>query len=565
MTELLLHPGAVMLIAALLIPMAPAALRAILLVGAPAIALALVWQLPDTLATAPSFLGMTLEPIRADALSRLFGTVFALMGIAGGLYALRQTNRTELSAAYAYMAFAFGVIFAGDLITVLIFWELMALGSATVIFASGTEAARRAGLRYLAVHLFGGVLLMAGVAGEVASSGQVTFASMLPDSVPRALILAGFLINTGAPPFSSWVPDSYPEASTTGMVFLSAFTTKTAVYVLARGFPGAEILIVLGLIMIFYGIFYGLAESQPRRMLGYSIVNQVGFMLVGIGIGTELAVSGAVAHAFAHIIYKALLIMAVGSVLSATGRQTFSELGGIGRQMPFTALCCIIGGLAISAFPFTSGFVAKALVSEAAYQEGLDWLWLLLALGTAGVFLDVGIKLQYFVFFGPDRGLRPAEAPLHERGAMGFFALLCIGIGLMPGTFYALLPVTPEYSPYTTDHVLLQFELLFFAGLAFFVWLRFAGWPLGRNLTLDVDWLWRRPLRDGPLRTLEGLAGARERIADQLLLTKDRIIVWAQRVDGPVRAIAGSHPTGRMVFFTIAILAAILIQELFFT
>jgi multicomponent Na+:H+ antiporter subunit D len=564
MTELLLHPGVALLVAAFLIPLVPTAVRALLLVGAPALALALVWQLPDSLTTVPGFLGMTLEPVRADALSRLFGTVFAVMGMAGGLYALRQTNRTELSAAYAYMGFAFGVIFAGDLVTVLIFWELMALGSATVIFAAGTESARRAGLRYLAVHLFGGVLLMAGVAGEIASTGQVTFASMLPDSVPRALILAGFLINTGAPPFSSWVPDSYPEASTTGMVFLSAFTTKTAVYVLARGFPGAEILIVLGLIMIFYGIFYGLAESQTRRMLGYSIVNQVGFMLVGIGIGSELAVSGAVAHAFAHIIYKALLIMAVGSVLSATGRQTFSDLGGIGRQMPFTALCCIIGGLAISAFPFTSGFVAKALVSEAAYQEGLDWLWLLLALGTAGVFLDVGIKLPYFVFFGPDRGLRPAEAPPHERVAMGLFAALCIGIGLVPSMLYTLLPVTPTYSPYTPDHVLLQVELLLFAGLAFFVWLRFAGWPLGRYLTLDIDWLWRRPLRDTPLQALESLAATRDRVEGQLVSARDRLLVWAQRVDGPVRAIAGSHPTGRMVFFAIAILAAILIQELFF-
>ncbi|MGA1675371.1 MAG: Na(+)/H(+) antiporter subunit D [Pseudomonadales bacterium] len=564
MSELLLHPGTVLLAAALLLPLAPALFRAVLLVGAPAVALGLVWLLPDTFTTAPSFLGMVLEPIRADALSRLFGTVFALMGVVGGVYALRQTNRTELSAAYAYMGFAFGVIFAGDLVTVLIFWELMALGSATVIFAAGTEASRRAGLRYLAVHLLGGVLLMAGVAGEIATTGQVTFESMLPDTVPRALILAGFLINTGAPPFSSWVPDSYPEASTTGMVFLSAFTTKTAVYVLARGFPGAEVLIVLGLIMIFYGIFYGLAESQTRRMLGYSIVNQVGFMLVGIGIGTELAVNGAVAHAFAHIIYKALLIMAVGSVLNATGRQTFSELGGIGRHMPFTALCCIIGGLAISAFPLTSGFVAKALLSEAAYREGLDWLWLLLAVGTAGVFLDVGIKLQYFVFFGPDRGLRPNEAPQHERIAMGAFALLCLGIGLLPGAVYGLLPAAPDYSPYTIDHVLMQFELLFFAGLAFFVWLKVAGWPLGRTLTLDIDWLWRKPLREGPERSVASLSAVRERATDRLVLLGDRINAWAQRVDGPIRAIAGSHPTGRMVFFAVAILAALLLQELAF-
>jgi multicomponent Na+:H+ antiporter subunit D len=246
-------------------------------------------------------------------LSRLFGTVFALMALAGNLYALKQEKVLELFAANIYISFALGVVFAGDLITVFIFWELMALASSTVIFSAGTATARAAGMRYMMIHLLGGVVLMAGIAGEVATTDSVDFVSILPDTLPRALILAGFVLNTGAPPFSAWVPDSYPEASYSGMVFLSAFTTKTAVYVLARGFPGSEVLIFIGLFMIFYGIIYGLCENNARKMLGYSIVNQVGFMVTAIGIGSEMAINGAVAHAFAHIIYKAVLIMATAS------------------------------------------------------------------------------------------------------------------------------------------------------------------------------------------------------------------------------------------------------------
>ena len=112
---------------------------------------------------------------------------------------------------------------------------------------------------------------------------------MTADTLPRYLILAGFLINAAAVPLSAWLPDAYPESSWSGMVFLSAFTTKAAVYALLRGFPGTEPLIYVGLCMIFYGIVYAILENDMRRILAYSIVNQVGFMVAGVGIGTEMA------------------------------------------------------------------------------------------------------------------------------------------------------------------------------------------------------------------------------------------------------------------------------------
>ncbi len=565
MTSVLQHPALILILAGILLPFLRGGARGAVMLAAPVIALALVWILPGGVSLAVPFFGMDLEPIKADKMSRLFGTVFTIMGFAGGLYALTQEKVQELTAAYIYMGFSLGVVFAGDLITVFVFWELMALASVMVIFSSETESARRAGMRYLLVHLLGGVILMAGIAGEVTATGDVGFRSMLPDTLPRALILFGFLLNTGAPPFSSWVPDSYPEASYSGMVFLSAFTTKTAVYVLARGFPGAEILIFVGLFMIFYGIIYGLCENNARKMLGYSIVNQVGFMVTGIGIGTDLAVNGAVAHAFAHIIYKALLIMSVGSVFLMTGKRKFTEYGGLARTMPLTTICCIIGGLSISAFPLTSGFVAKAMMSEAALHEHLTWVWYLLAAGTAGVFLDVGIKLQYFVFFGKDSGLRPPEPPLHMRLAMVLFAILCVAIGVLPGVFYQLLPYAQDYQPYTGAHVIGQAQLLLFSGLAFFLWLRFKGWQLVEALTLDLDWFYR-VWGKGMARELVVNAGlARDSIIQDFLNGARATINAVRHFHGPSGVLARSHPTGRMVFWAVAMLAAYLLLDYLLT
>lgn len=561
MSSLLLHPSLPILIGALLVLRLTGTARSVVLLGAPLISLAFVWMTAEGVLISISYMEWTLEPFKTDKLSRLFATVFALMALAGNLYALKQERVLELFAANVYIAFSLGVVFAGDLITVFIFWEMMALASATVIFSAGTDTARAAGLRYLLVHLFGGVVLMAGIAGEVASTGSIAFTSMLPDTLPRALILAGFLLNTGAPPFSAWVPDSYPEASYSGMVFLSAFTTKTAVYVLARGFPGAEILIFVGLFMIFYGIIYGLCENNARKMLGYSIVNQVGFMVTAIGIGTTLAINGAVAHAFAHIIYKALLIMATGSVFYMTGKRKFTEYGGLFRTMPLTAICCIIGGLSISAFPFTSGFAAKAMTSEAAYLEQYYWVWYLLAAGTAGVFLDVGIKLQYFVFFGKDSGLRPPEPPLHMRTAMVFFAILCVAIGVLPQQFYQLLPFEQDYAPNTPDHIVTQFQILLFSGAAFFLFLKYYGWHLVNSLTLDFDWLYRVLGKKIALSLTQNSGSARDSIIDDLSKGVRSTIQTLQSRHGPSGILGRTMPTGRMAFWAIVMLAIYLLVD----
>jgi multicomponent Na+:H+ antiporter subunit D len=300
------------------------------------------------------------------------------------------------------------------------------------------------------------------------------------------------LVNAGAPPFSAWLPDAYPEASWSGTVFLSAFTTKTAVYTLIRGFPGNDILIWIGLFMVFYGIVYALLENDMRRILAYSIVNQVGFMVAGIGIGTEMALNGAAAHAFTHIIYKALLLMSAGAVLVQTGRSKCSELGGLFHSMPLTTVCACIGALAISSFPLTSGFVSKSMVTQAAADGHILWVWLLMTAASAGVFLHAGIKFPWFVFFQKDSGLRPSEPAISMRLAMLILSALCIGMGIWPELLYQLLPFEVNYVPYTAGHVIAQLQLLLFSGLAFFVLLGYL--KRTPTITLDTDWFWRKAL-----------------------------------------------------------------------
>jgi multicomponent Na+:H+ antiporter subunit D len=488
-SSLILHPALLLIAGAFLIPLLQGTVRSLAILAIPTLALFALALLPEGTLWKVTWLDYTLEPLAVDKLSRLFAAIFALMALAGGLFAMRQESRLEIPAAYLYAGSAIGVTLSGDLITVFLFWELMAIGSTLIIWSAGTPAAWAASRRYVALHLAGGVILFAGIAGHIIATGDASFTRMNLDSPTHWLILAGFLINAGAPPFSAWLPDAYPEASWSGMVFLSAFTTKTAVYVLLRGFPGTEILIWVGIFMIFYGIVYALLENDMRRILAYSIVNQVGFMVAGIGIGTEMALNGAAAHAVSHIIYKALLLMSAGAVLAATGRRKCSELGGLFHSMPLTTICACVGALAISSFPLTSGFISKSMVTQAAIDGHLQAVWLLLAAASAGVFLHAGIKFPWFVFFQKDSGLRPLDPPASMRCSMLLFALLCIAIGIWPDPLYGLLPHAVDYVPYTVAHVITQLQLLLFSGLAFFVMLSYL--KRTPTITLDVDWLWR--------------------------------------------------------------------------
>jgi len=389
----------------------------------------------------------------------------------------------------------------------------MALSAALLVWLRRRPAAVAAGFRYLLVHVFGGLCLLGGIVLNWSQTGSLTFGDMSPfaGSAAFALILIAFLVNAAVPPLGAWLPDAYPEATATGAIFLTAFTTKSAVYALIRGFAGTEILVWLGAGMAVYGVVYAVLENDARRLLAYHIISQVGYMVCGVGIGTELSLNGAAAHAFAHILYKALLFMGAGAVLQVTGLRKLSEMGGLYRTMPLTVALYMVGAFAISAVPLFSGFVSKSMVVSAAGESHRAAIFLLLTLASSGTFLHTGLKLPYYMFFGTDRGLRAHEPPRNMLVAMGAAALACVLIGVLPAVLYSKLPFPVEYIPYTARHVTSTLGLLGFTALGFFLMLeQLDPEPV---VSLDTDWFYRRGARaaeafaEGPLVRAEGSVG----------------------------------------------------------
>ena len=488
-----LPPAFFFLAAAALVPFLPQGARKAVLLAAPLLALATVHALPEGIHLSYNFIGQDLALLKVDRLNRVFGYIFCIISLLAVLFALNNRDRLEQASGMVYAGSALGVTLAGDFFTLYVFWELMAIASTFVVLAARTDAARRAAFRYVLVHLAGGLFLLAGIILHLHGTGSLAVDYVGLTGLAAYLMFIGIAVNAAIPPLHSWLKDAYPAASYTGAVFLSAFTTKSAVYVMARTFPGSEWLIVLGALMTFIPIFYAVLENDIRSVLSYSLINQVGFMMVGIGIGTPLAINGAVAHAFAHILYKGLLFMSAGAVIYRTGKINCTDLGGLYKYMPFTCLCCIVGAASISAFPLFSGFVSKSMIVSAAGYEHLTLVWLVLMFASAGVFHHAGIKVPFFMFFGHDSGLRPKEAPWNMLLAMGVAAALCIGIGAFPQPLYSILPFPVDYIPYTGEHVIGQLQLLMFGALAFALLMLSGIYPAEiRAINLDTDWFYRK-------------------------------------------------------------------------
>ena len=449
--------------------------------------------------------GIELIVWRADRLSLLFGYVFHIAAILGGIFSWRNPNPLFKAVSLLYVGSGLGAVFCGDLISLFIFWELMAFSSAYLILSQGSSRAMNSGTRYLVIQVISGLLLLVGSVIHYSTTNSLEFTYIGLSTTASMFIFLAFGIKCAFPMLHNWLTDAYPEASPEGTVFLSAITTKVAVYALARGFAGTELLVYIGAIMTCFPIFYAVIENDLRRVLAYSMINQIGFMVCGIGIGTELAINGAVAHAFNDIIFKGLLMMTMGAVLYRTGKMNGSDLGGLYKSMPKTATLCIVGAASISAFPLFSGFVSKSMVMSAALNEGYHIIWIALLFASAGVFHHAGIKIPFFAFFAHDSGIRTKEAPTSMLLAMGLAAALCIGIGVFPQYLYQLLPYPTDYTAYDATHVLAQIQLLLFSALAF-VWLKLSGIypPELRGINIDAEWIYRRWLPDS-YRTLSGV------------------------------------------------------------
>jgi multicomponent Na+:H+ antiporter subunit D len=513
MTPEWVHPGLLLILGAWVLPLLKGRAKRLGMVLLPLLALVDCLLLEPGTYGVVRFLGQELVFGRVDRLSLVFSYVFTLLTVVGMVYALHVDDDAQHVAALTYAGGALGVTFAGDFLSLFVFWELMALSAALLIWLRRQPAAVAAGFRYLLIHLFGGLCLLGGIVLHWSQTGSLTFQDMSPyaGSAAFTLILVAFLLNAAVPPLGAWLPDAYPEATATGAVFLTAFTTKSAVYALIRGFAGTEILVWWGAAMAVYGVVYAVLENDARRLLAYHIISQVGYMVCGVGIGTELALNGTTAHAFSHILYKALLFMGAGAVLQVTGLRKLSDMGGLYKTMPYTLGLYMVGAFAISAVPLFSGFVSKSMVVSAAGESHRGAIFLLLTLASSGTFLHTGLKLPYYMFFGKGRGPRGQEPPANMLVAMGLAAAACVLIGILPALLYSHLPYAVEYAPYTSRHVMATLGLLGFTALGFFLLLTHLDPE--PTVSLDTDWFYRRGLSASlalahvGLARLEGFVG----------------------------------------------------------
>jgi multicomponent Na+:H+ antiporter subunit D len=553
MSEIWFHPSLILLLGAVLVPLLRGTARNVLLLAVPTLAFFLVMSSQPGVYGVVRFLDWDLTFGRVDRLSQVFGYIMTLMCILGSLYALHVKNPLEHVAAWTYVAGSLGVIYAGDFLVLLLFWEMMAFSSVFLIWLRRDRESVGAGYRYLLVHVAGGVLLLSGILLRYqATGGDLSFGQLdvsHPD-LSTWLILAGFILNAAVPPLHAWLPDAYSAATVTGSIFLCAFTTKTAVYALCRGFAGMEILLVLGTVMALYGVVYAVLENDARRLLAYHIISQVGYMVAGVGLGSQMAINGVCAHAFAHILYKGLLFMGTGSVLHMTGKSKFTELGGLYRKMPWTFIFTLIGGLSISAFPLFSGFVSKSMIVAAGFEQHQLWVGFLLMVASAGTFLHTGLKVPYFIWFGrnncsTETWERAAEPPWNMGAAMTVTALLCIGIGCYTPYLYTMLPFPVEYQPYTAYHVTETLQILLFTGAGFFLFLKkLEPQP---TISLDMDWFYRMGGRHvarfarGPVQTADSFVGELYRrcgMAWMMVSARGSARFDRQAIDGVVDGLA---------------------------
>jgi multicomponent Na+:H+ antiporter subunit D len=558
-----LPPGAILILGAALVPLLKGRVRQAYMLALPLLGLAQLYALSGS---APlemlqfSMFGYELTPVRVDKLSLVWGYVFYIAAFLSVLYALKVERPGEHVAAMAYSGGAIAAAFAGDLITLFVFWEVTAITSVFLIWSSRTERSYRAGVRYLVIQVASGVLLLAGALVRVHQTGSVDFGFIGLEGAGGTLIFLAFGIKAAFPFLHNWLQDAYPEATVTGTVWLSAFTTKLAIYALARGFAGTEILIYIGAAMCAFPIFYAVIENDLRRVLAYSLNNQLGFMVVGIGIGTELALNGTAAHAFSHIIYKGLLFMAMGAILQQVGTAKGSELGGVYKSMPWSATFCIIGAASISAFPLFSGFVSKSLVMTASADNHYTLVYLVMLFASAGVVEHAGVKIPYFGFFGPDRGIRVKEAPLNMLLAMGIAAALCIVIGIFPRPLYDILPFPVEYEPYTATHVITQLQLLVWAilGVAVLKWYHIYP-PELRSVNVDIDIVYRKWLPTAWAYSLRAGGAVWNSASGAVTGWLQRTYETTYRYHGPEAPLARTWPSGYMAMWTAILLLAVLL------
>lgn len=502
-----LPPGLILILGAVAIPFLPRLLRRLAVPVLAGLVLVQLGRLEPGLSTCGiDFAEGRVELLDVTWLRQMFGWAFGLATLLWGIYAWDNDDRAERTAGLLYAGCALFVVFAGGWLPFFVGWEGMALASTGVILAARTPHASRVAFRYLLVHLFGGVVLLCGIALLPGDASFFSFEglhgdhvlSLGRDGLAAWLIFLGFAVNAAVWPVAAWLPDAYPEASPTGTVLLGTYTTKTAVFAFAFFFAGETLLCLLGAGMAIYAVLYALSTRNYRRLLAYSLVGQVGFMLCAVGVGGALGQGAAAAHAQMHVLYKSLLFMTAGAVLLRTGQPLGGGLGGLARRMPITAACAVVGAAAISAVPLTNGYLSKSLILDAVHgspERWAHWAQTVLYVASAAAPLYVGLRYLWLVFGGRDEGVEAAPAPPSMRLGMGIAAVACLVLGVVPGLWMTRVPGAGDVHPFAPAHVGKQLLLLAAGTIVFLLWRRLArGRPAGPTPgpLPDTDRLWLR-------------------------------------------------------------------------
>lgn len=483
--KLLLVPALLYIIGSLFIPLFKDKLRKIYVLSLAVLGIIEMLLIKPGTIYKFSFLNFTIIPLHADKLSLFVGYIFVIIGFFALLYTIHINKSIFQIVGLLYLGSALGVVFAGDFLTVYIFWELLALASTGLILFNKEAEARAAAFRYLIMHLIGGLFLLGGIWVYYYNTGSL-LVTQLSAGLPFILIIIGVGINAAFILLHTWLPDSYPKAPYYASIFMSVFTTKTAVYFLARVAPGWTFIAYMGAAMAIFGVTMALMQNNARKLLSYHIISQVGYMVAAIGIGTAVGVNGAMFHLFNNILYKTILFMAVGAVIYVLDEENLEEMGGLAKKMPVTTFAVIIASLSITGMPLFNGFISKGLIFEAAHPH--DIIYLMLELGAVGTFLSF-LKFSYFGFLRPNKKMseRAHEAPWNMTVAMGALAVACVVTGVFPGLIEKILPFAVEGEGFYNIETIMGTAQLFIVSLIAFTLGRHEIFVPHKRITFDFD------------------------------------------------------------------------------
>ncbi len=421
--------------------------------------------------------------IRVDELSALFLLLVSALSLAASWYAVAYTRKLEGDAGGFYTPFLLfilgmaGVVVVDDFFFFFVPWEFMALSSYLLVIYHKDKAENlAAGFKYFFITHAGTLALFFGVA-LLANSGGGSFgfsdmAAAMPDLLAAnpalahfalLLILLGFLVKAGGFPFGMWwLPEAHPAAPSPVSALLSGVMIKLGLYGILRVFFGilpvgpwslywGLVIAAFGTLSLFFGTMAALVQHDSKRLLAFHSIGQVGYMLLGFGIGLGLAVSdptlaavgliGGLFHLINHACFKGLLFLNAGTFEVATGERDLNELGGLNRLLPITAACTVVASLSIAGLPPFNGFSSKWLLYHASVWGSFKATLPFLFFGIAAIFISAVTLASFLKFMGstiwgsPSAAVREAK-PVGEWPWLGpaqiLLALLCLGFGLFP-------------------------------------------------------------------------------------------------------------------------------------